>query len=155
MAPEQQEGKEHGKEVDLWAYGILLFELFAGYNPFEDKDDPQKTYSNVAKGNINWAPYMSTESKEFIEKLLLIEPKKRMKISEFSGEPLFLGTDWDGIKGMKVAPPYIPELKSPFDTSYIKKYADRQKSERKRVDLEAYYREKPMKKADMDLFAEF
>lgn len=90
MAPEQAEGREHGKEVDLWAFGVLLFELFAGYNPFEDKDDPQKTYSNLTKGKINWASYMSTESKKFIEKLLLIEPKERMKISEFHSESLFL-----------------------------------------------------------------
>lgn len=89
MAPEQVAGKEYGKEVDLWAYGILLFELFAGYNPFEDKDNPQNSYSNLIKGNINWAPYMNEESKEFINKLLIIEPKTRLKISDFKYEPLF------------------------------------------------------------------
>jgi protein kinase A len=89
MAPEQVEGREYGVEVDLWAYGILLFELFAGYNPFEDKDNPQNTYSNLTKGVINWAPYMSAESKEFIKKLLLFEPKERMRISNFINEPLF------------------------------------------------------------------
>jgi len=89
MAPEQVEDREHGIEVDLWAYGILLFELFAGYNPFEDKDNPQNTYNNLTKGNVKWAPYMSAESRGFIEKLLLVEPKERMKINEFSSESLF------------------------------------------------------------------
>lgn len=56
---------------------------------------------------------------------------------------------------MKVVPPYVPELKSPFDTSHVRKYAGRQRSEKRRVDLEGHYREKPTKKADMDLFAEF
>ena len=89
MAPEQIKGNEYGIEIDLWAYGILLFELLAGYNPFENDENPMNSYANMIEGKINWAPYMSLESKEFIKKLLIIEPNKRMPIKQFRYQPLF------------------------------------------------------------------
>ena len=88
MAPEQMKGQEYGIEIDLWTYGILLFELLAGYNPFENHD-PMTVYGSMVNGDINWAPYMSIESKMFIGKLLKVNPKERMPISEFRNQPLF------------------------------------------------------------------
>jgi aurora kinase len=36
----------HGYEVDLWAMGVLLFELLVGRTPFLEKIDPSSTDSN-------------------------------------------------------------------------------------------------------------
>ncbi len=43
--------------MDLWAFGVLLFELLAGYNPFFDRN-PKNLYDNIATLNIRWPPYM-------------------------------------------------------------------------------------------------
>ena len=56
---------EYGKEVDLWAYGVLLFELLAGYNPFFDRH-PKKLYDNVMNLQINWPPYMKMIAKVYL-----------------------------------------------------------------------------------------
>ncbi len=37
MAPEIIEGKGHGKDVDWWSTGILLYEMLAGVPPFRAK----------------------------------------------------------------------------------------------------------------------
>jgi len=35
--------KGHGKAVDWWALGVLLYEMIAGTDPFAD-DDPMNIY---------------------------------------------------------------------------------------------------------------
>jgi p70 ribosomal S6 kinase len=37
MAPEIIEGKGHGRSVDWWSTGILLYEMLAGQPPFRAK----------------------------------------------------------------------------------------------------------------------
>lgn len=38
----------HGKAVDWWTLGVLLYEMMAGYPPFFD-DDPLATYKKILK----------------------------------------------------------------------------------------------------------
>jgi len=47
-------------------------------------------------------------------------------------------------------------LKDLFDASYLKKFADKQKTEKeRRIDLNEGKESKPIRKEDIDLFAEF
>ena len=39
----------HGKGVDWWTLGILMFEMNAGYDPFTD-EDPMIIYQNIIRG---------------------------------------------------------------------------------------------------------
>lgn len=40
MSPEQlKEGSKYGQSSDIWAAGVILFEMFAKFRPFETKDD--------------------------------------------------------------------------------------------------------------------
>jgi serine/threonine protein kinase len=32
--------KGHGKSVDWWALGVLIFEMISGIDPFSDDEDP-------------------------------------------------------------------------------------------------------------------
>ncbi len=73
LAPEQLDGMgmeqrlrspavEYGVEVDLWAFGILVFELLAGYNPFAG-ESPAESYENTRLAEINWPPYLNKVAK--------------------------------------------------------------------------------------------
>ena len=46
IAPEVLLNKGHGKGVDWWTLGILLYEMMAGQPPFVD-DDPMGIYQKV------------------------------------------------------------------------------------------------------------
>ncbi|MEO8100594.1 MAG: protein kinase [Acidobacteriota bacterium] len=46
MSPEQAQGKEVDKRADVWAFGVLLYELLAGHRPFQG-DSVQATLAGV------------------------------------------------------------------------------------------------------------
>src|SRR5690349_6900407 len=54
LAPEIVAGKGHGKGVDWWTLGILIYEMLSSYPPFYD-EDPMKTYAKVRPFNFYFA----------------------------------------------------------------------------------------------------
>ena len=79
---------EYGKEIDLWAYGVLVFELLSGYNPFYDPN-PKIMYENVMNVKINWPPYINRLAECFIKRLLVFDPEMRLKTEMFRHHILF------------------------------------------------------------------
>lgn len=55
LAPEILLNKGHGKPVDWWCLGVLIYEMLVGQAPFID-EDPMKIYQMILKGNISFPP---------------------------------------------------------------------------------------------------
>ena len=53
FSPEIILNKGHGKPVDWWTCGILLYEMIAGIDPFSD-DDPMMVYQKILKEKLNF-----------------------------------------------------------------------------------------------------
>lgn len=53
LAPEILLNQGHGKPVDWWTLGILIYEMNAGIDPFTD-EDPMNIYQNILKGKISF-----------------------------------------------------------------------------------------------------
>lgn len=53
IAPEILLNKDYGKAVDWWALGILIYELYAGIDPFSD-EDTLNIYRKIVKGKIKF-----------------------------------------------------------------------------------------------------
>ena len=49
IAPEIIRNKGHNKGADWWAFGVLLFEMLAGYPPFYDESGGFGTYKKILK----------------------------------------------------------------------------------------------------------
>lgn len=52
MAPEMISHGGHAREVDVWALGVLLHELFAAYTPFT-ADDAKSVMRNIAAVKVH------------------------------------------------------------------------------------------------------
>lgn len=52
MAPEVFERRGHNQSVDLWALGVLIFELMAGDQPFRGKT-PEEIGESIANSKEN------------------------------------------------------------------------------------------------------
>jgi protein kinase X len=77
LAPEIIQSKGHGKGVDWWALGILIYEMLAGYPPFFD-DNPFGIYEKILAGHIDWPRHMEPVAKDLIKKLLVHDRTKRL-----------------------------------------------------------------------------
>ena len=53
MSPEQARGKQVDKRADIWAFGVVLFEMLAGTAPFSG-DDVTQTLARVVEREPDW-----------------------------------------------------------------------------------------------------
>src|SRR5688500_5354574 len=53
MAPEQARGRAVDRRADIWAFGVVLYEMLAGRRAFEG-DDISITLANVLKEDVRW-----------------------------------------------------------------------------------------------------
>ena len=53
LAPEIVTGQGHGKGVDWWTLGILIYEMLASFPPFFD-DEPMMTYRKIIQGKFKF-----------------------------------------------------------------------------------------------------
>ena len=128
LAPEIILNKGHGKPVDWWTMGILLYEMLVGIDPFSD-DDPMKTYQKIIKGKINFPKDFDKNAKSLIKHLLTADTTKRYGclkngVKDILNHRLFIGYDWKNFVFLKMKPPYIPPIKSATDSSNFESYPD-------------------------------
>ncbi|KAL2103429.1 hypothetical protein ACEWY4_000297 [Coilia grayii] len=94
VAPELLQQKTYGKEVDLWAVGVISFILLCGYPPFYDENDAQ-LYRQIIRAEYEFdSPYwdeISDSAKDFIGHLLQKDPKKRYNSEEALQHPWISG----------------------------------------------------------------
>lgn len=79
MAPEVLKGK-YDQKCDIWSSGVICYILLCGYPPFNDRND-HVVIEKIKKGDFEfpieeWAN-VSAEAKDFVRKLLTLEPESR------------------------------------------------------------------------------
>jgi len=93
-APELVEGKQYTSKVDMWAVGCLMYVMLCGSPPFKGRDT-QELFVHICKGNysLQTKPFtvVSTEAKNFIKKLLVLDPSKRLSAEEALLDPWLKG----------------------------------------------------------------
>ena len=92
LAPEMVEQKGHGPGVDIWALGVLLFELLTGKLPFKGYNpmDNSELFNNIKHVNIIWpGGDFNPLAKNLITKILKYDPKDRPSLDEILEQPWF------------------------------------------------------------------
>lgn len=68
----------HGKSIDWYNLGVLIFEMFSGDPPFFD-DTQEKIFENIKRGELEMPESMSEDAKDFVRKLMTRDPLERQK----------------------------------------------------------------------------
>lgn len=128
LAPEIIQSKGHGKAVDWWALGILIYEMLAGYPPFYD-ENPFGIYQKILAGRIEFPRHFEPHAKDLIRKLLTADRTKRYGCLKNAAEDVkqhkwFRSVNWDRTYNREVKPPMIPGFRSEDDTSNFDEYPD-------------------------------
>ena len=128
LAPEIILNKGHGKPVDWWTCGILLYEMIVGIDPFND-DDPMMVYQKILKGKIKFPSGFDSNAKSLIKHLLDADLTKRYGnlkngVKDITEHRFFKNFDWEKLLKKELPPPYIPKVKGNNDISNFSSYPD-------------------------------
>jgi serine/threonine protein kinase len=94
-APEVLKNKPYSKMCDLWSVGVITFILLTGGFPFYDSD-PHMLMKKILGLKYTYGRYesmISSEGRDFINKLLVVDPANRMTIEEAFQHPWMLSTN--------------------------------------------------------------
>ncbi|KNE72085.1 CAMK/CAMK1 protein kinase [Allomyces macrogynus ATCC 38327] len=90
-APEILLNQGHNTKADLWSVGVVTFTMLCGYSPFGPIDDPKGLMDRMMTGKIDFNErywkYISAEAKDFVRKLLTLDPHSRPSATEALAHP--------------------------------------------------------------------
>ena len=126
LAPELVQGTGHGKGVDYWALGILIFEMLTGSTPFvgNDPDDTMAICRNIMNENIIYPEDFDENAADLIDGLCSREILTRLGCRKLGckgvlNHPFFDGICWKSLSKKSIDAPWKPDLKDGTDCTYF------------------------------------
>mmetsp|Transcript_4720 Transcript_4720/g.5667 ORF Transcript_4720/g.5667 Transcript_4720/m.5667 type:complete len:319 (+) Transcript_4720:116-1072(+) len=128
IAPEVILNKGHGKGVDWWTLGILIYEMISGEPPFV-ADDPMGIYQQILSGKVSFPRGYDKSAKSITKKLLLSDLTKRYGCLKGEANDIkrckwLNDISWEKLLKRSLDPPIKPEISGEADTSCFDSYAD-------------------------------
>lgn len=85
MAPEIIKKELNGKPVDMWAFGVILYILLAGYAPFQSSSR-EETFRRILQRDLKFHEHhwktISDEVKDLISKILVEDQTERYTVED-------------------------------------------------------------------------
>merc|ERR1712126_94797 len=120
-APEIVMNLGHGKAVDWWSLGILLFELTVGIPPFYSQN-VNEMYRKIQSAPLQFPPQITVSCRSLVSLLLERNPRRRLgsgydDVEELKRHPFFKNINWTRLYQKKIKPTYRPAVQNELDTS--------------------------------------
>ena len=107
VSPELLTDKNACKASDLWAFGCIIYQLLAGRPPFKAGNEYQ-TFQKIVGLEYSFPQGFPSVAKDLIERLLVLDPCRRLTIDHIKNHEFFEGIVWGrGLWSQKA-----PKLKS-------------------------------------------
>ena len=89
LSPELITSREYDDKVDVWALGVLTYELIVNSPPFEE-DSKDSTYKRIVSGDLKFPDTISSDAQDLIRKLLRHKAKDRISLQDVKRHPWIL-----------------------------------------------------------------
>ncbi|XP_074651210.1 uncharacterized protein LOC141905968 isoform X2 [Tubulanus polymorphus] len=109
-APELLGNKKYGPQVDVWSIGVNMYAMLTGNLPFTVHPfNIKQLHNKMIHGDMNPLPELvSKDCKDFVTKLLIPEPEKRMTLKQAMHHPWIT----EGLNKPMDAAPFPNRLRS-------------------------------------------
>jgi len=109
LAPEMLKRTGHGKPIDWYLLGVLLYEMLVGIPPYFSNNKDQ-LYENIKSGPLKLPSFLSEEARSLLKALLTRDPKKRLGsgpkgVGEIKEHIFFQDLDWTKAENRELAVP--------------------------------------------------
>ena len=118
LAPEVIKGEGHGRGVDWWSLGTMIYEMLGGLPPFYSENF-NVMYERILRAPLEFRPaeVFKPEAKDLIAGMLQKEPELRTGSSEEDGNelrrhPWFAPIDWAKLEKRELPTPFKPNVTS-------------------------------------------
>ena len=130
LAPEVLAKKGHGKGVDWWSLGALIYEMITGLPPFYSRDR-NVLFNNIMNADLTYPDYLSPEVKDLLSHLFVKNPDLRLGSGPAGSQNVknhrwFRDVNWDALIRKQLPAPFIPNSSNPivnFENEFTKQPA--------------------------------
>jgi len=116
LAPEILTRSGHGRTVDLYGLGVLLFEMMEGQPPYYSRDR-DTLFRNIVMATLQAPSRCTLRCADLISALMHRDPAKRIgktQTSEVRSHPFFAGLDFDQVLKREVSVPPLRHWSTSF-----------------------------------------
>jgi serine/threonine protein kinase len=137
LAPEMLKRTGHGRSVDWYLLGVLLYEMLVGIPPYFNSNR-DKLFDNIKRGPLQVPRDMPPDALDLIVKLLNRNPRTRLgagagDAEEIKAHKFFKSLNWQDVLNRKLKPPrpkVKPIVEENIDLDIEKETEDKGRMER-------------------------
>jgi len=123
LAPEVLQQRPYTRAVDWWSFGVIVFEMIAGMQPFCGSNRA-RLIRGILLEPVEFPFFFNSVPVNLIRGLLQKDPRRRLgagpgDANEIRGHRISAGIDWGEVLTKRTASEWVPQIASDTDTPHF------------------------------------